>query len=71
MDMPQANELLNPTLDALSALGGSGSIQEIAETVIQQMQLPDDITQPPHKGGLRQSLNIDSHGLAHDSRTEE
>ena len=56
----------------LSALGGSGSIQEIAETVIQQMQLPDDITQPPHKGGPGyMSLNIDSHGLAHDSRTEE
>ena len=56
MDMPQANELLNPTLDALSALGGSGSIQEIAETVIQQMQLPDDITQPPHKGGPQTEL---------------
>ena len=51
MNMPHRNELLKQTLNALSALGGSGSIQEIAETVIQQMELPDDITGPMHKDG--------------------
>ena len=51
MNMPHRHELRKQTLNALTALGGSGSIQEIAETVIQQMGLPDDITGPMHKDG--------------------
>ena len=56
MDIPLANDLRNPTLNALRALGGSGSNREIAETVIQQLQLPDDITQQFHKGGPQTEL---------------
>ncbi len=56
MDIPTANELRNPILNALSALGGSGSNREIAETVIQQLQLPDDITQQFHKEGPRTEI---------------
>ena len=51
MVMPQFHELFNPTLDALRALGGSGSIQEIAKTVIQHGQFTDDVVQLPHGDG--------------------
>ena len=56
VDVPQPTELLDPTIDALRALGGSGSIQEIAETVVQQMRLPVGVTQRLHKNGPQTEL---------------
>ena len=56
MDIPQYTELFNPTLDAIRGLGGSGSIHEIAETVVSQMQLPDSIAQQLHGNGPQTEL---------------
>ncbi len=56
MEVPRHYELFNPTLDALRALGGSGSIEEIAKTVIQQANSPDDVVQQLHGEGPQTEL---------------
>ena len=48
MEMPTHDKLMEPTLKALTALGGSGSIEEIAEEVVKQLNLPDEIASQPH-----------------------
>ena len=48
MRMPTFDKLMLPTLKALEQLGGSGSIEEIANSVIQALNLPDAITSQPH-----------------------
>lgn len=48
MQMPTFDKLMIPTLKALEQLGGSGSIEEIANSVIQALDLPDEITSQPH-----------------------
>ena len=56
MEIPKFQELLNATLDALRALGGSGSTQEIVETVIQRLGLPDEVAQQLHGEGPQTEL---------------
>ena len=46
--VPSSQELMSPTLEALSALGGSASIREITDRVIEDMALSSDIAQTPH-----------------------
>jgi len=46
--MPQYHELMNPLLKALHELGGSGSIDEIAQKVAEITNLPEDILNVPH-----------------------
>lgn len=48
MQMPTFDKLIVPTLKALEQLGGSGSIEEIANSVIQALNLPDTITSQSH-----------------------
>lgn len=48
MKMPTFDQLMLPTLRALESLGGSGSIEEIANAVIQTLNLPDAITSQAH-----------------------
>ena len=48
MKMPTFDQLILPTLKALESLGGSGSIEEIANTVILDLKLPDAVTSQPH-----------------------
>ena len=48
MKMPTFDQLILPTLKALESLGGSGSIEEIANTVILYLNLPDAVTSQPH-----------------------
>ena len=48
MRMPTFDKLMLPTLKALEQLGGSGSIEEIANSVIQALNLPDAIKAQPH-----------------------
>lgn len=48
MDMPQYHEMMVPTLKTMDDLGGSGTIQEIAEGVIQLLKLPESITSQLH-----------------------
>jgi restriction system protein len=46
--MPTFDSLMNPLYRALTALGGSGSIDEIYEKVIQIEKLPEDVTSVLH-----------------------
>lgn len=41
--MPKYHELMNPLLQALRILGGSGSIEEISTQVSESLDLPDDV----------------------------
>jgi len=41
--VPTYDQLMNPVLAALRDLGGSGSIDEIYERVIQNLRLPEDV----------------------------
>ncbi|MGP8269964.1 MAG: restriction endonuclease [Terracidiphilus sp.] len=46
--MPTFDQLMNPLLQALHALGGSGSIDEIYEKVIELEKFPEEILAVPH-----------------------
>src|ERR1035438_5317490 len=41
--IPRYDQLMNPVISALRELGGSGSIDEIYEKVIEMMKMPDDV----------------------------
>jgi len=47
-EVPQYHELLNPLLEALQELGGSGTNDEIYETVLNQSDLSDEVADVPH-----------------------
>jgi len=46
--MPTFDSLMNPLLDALFVLGGSGSIDEIYEKVLEQENIDESISSIPH-----------------------
>jgi len=46
--VPTFDQLLNPLITALRDLGGSGSIEEIYERVIQNLKLPEDVLSVLH-----------------------
>lgn len=46
--IPTFDQLMNPLLRALQALGGSGSIEEIYEKVVEQEKLPEDVLTRQH-----------------------
>jgi restriction system protein len=46
--VPTFDELLLPTVNALIKLGGSGTIDEIYDTVVDQLRLSNEITDVPH-----------------------
>jgi|GEM_PF-1390579 len=48
MDMPTYDRMMNPLLEALHQLGGSGNIDEINEKTIEILNLPDEIINVPH-----------------------
>jgi len=47
--IPNRHELLKPVLKAIADLGGSASIEEIREKVIQNLGVPDDLANVQHK----------------------
>ena len=55
MGVPTYDKLLNPTLAALQHLGGSGSIIELRDQVIEDMQLSQDVVEQPHLGKTNQT----------------
>jgi len=59
MKMPTFDKLIEPTLQALVTLGGSGSIEEIAEDVIRQLNLPDEITSLLHKPEISSQTEVE------------
>src|SRR5580704_15818834 len=46
--LPTFDKLLNPLIKALRALGGSGSIQEIYDKVVELEGLPEAVLSQPH-----------------------
>ena len=56
MPVPSYKDLMNPTLDAIRQAGGSASIGEIAELVIQQGNLPESVTSELHSDGPQTEL---------------
>lgn len=48
IQIPKYHELMNPLLYALHELGGSGSIEEIAQKVAELSDLPEDVLNIPH-----------------------
>jgi restriction system protein len=49
--VPSFDALINPTLRALHSLGGSGSINEIVDTMIRALKLPPTVTEIQHGKG--------------------
>jgi restriction system protein len=47
-NVPNFNELMNPLLKAMRALGGSGSIEEIYDKVVELERFPDDVVAQQH-----------------------
>jgi len=54
--VPNYSDLINPTLKALQALGGSGKNDEIYDEVINILCLSDDIIDIPHGKGSQSEL---------------
>jgi restriction system protein len=46
--IPHRNDLMKPTVEALQALGGSGSVDEIVEKVILLLGIPDELVSQPY-----------------------
>jgi restriction system protein len=46
--MPTYDQLFNPVIKALKHLGGSGTIEEINQTVFELEKIPDEILEIPH-----------------------
>ena len=46
--VPTFDELMNPLLTAMQALGGSGSVEEIYDKVVELERFPDDVVAQPH-----------------------
>ncbi len=54
--VPTRRELFNPLLNAIRALGGSASNQEIPKQVISDMDLPPEVSNVPHVNGNQTRL---------------
>jgi len=46
--VPKFDELMNPTLQALKRLGGSGSIDELVPEIVKFLNLPQEVAEVPH-----------------------
>ena len=54
-DVPQFNVLINPALQAIIQLGGSGTNDEIYDRVIDILNIDDEVSNIPHLGSVSQS----------------
>ena len=62
--VPKYSDLLNPTLTALHALGGSATNREIVNQVIEDMELSAAIIQVPYSGKANRTALEDELGWA-------
>ena len=69
-DVPSYDQLMTPLFHALKELGGSGSITEIEDKVLELLALPESVVEIPHnpEKSNQTSSRIDWHGHAHISR---
>lgn len=56
---PTQMELVEPTFAALVKLGGSATVDEICEKVIELLELPDEIVDEPHRGNASQQTELE------------
>ncbi len=56
---PTQLELVEPTFAALVELGGSATVDEIREKVIELLKLPDAVIDEPHKGNASQQTELE------------
>ena len=56
---PTKLELIEPTYTALVELGGSATIDEITDRVVDLLHLPDDVVDEPHKGDASQRTEVE------------
>lgn len=54
MSLPTYDELFNPVIEALHALGGSASVSEIEEKVAEILKLTEEEINTPHRGNRTQ-----------------
>jgi len=54
--MPNHRQLLNPTLGVLHRLGGSASIDELVQHVVEELNPSDEILRTPHANSSRTEL---------------
>lgn len=47
-ELPHRNQLMRPTVEAVAALGGSGSVDEIVQKVIEIVSIPDELVTKPY-----------------------
>ena len=47
-ELPHRNQLMKPTVEAIAALGGSGTVDEIVEKVISLLSIPDELVTKPY-----------------------
>jgi len=55
-NVPQFDELMDPTLGALKRLGGSASIDELVPEIVRLMGLPQEVADVPHGASGRTEL---------------
>lgn len=48
VSVPTFDELMNPTLSALQRLGGSASIMELLQQIVEELRLPREVVEKPH-----------------------
>lgn len=56
---PTQLELIEPTFNAIVELGGSATIEEIRDKVIEMLQLSDEIVDEPHAGKATQQTELE------------
>ncbi len=56
--VPVYGELMNPVIQALRALGGSGSVDEIYEKVVETLKLPEDVLTVLHDSELGNQTEV-------------
>ena len=55
---PTQLELVEPLFTVLVELGGSATIDEIRDSIIKKLNLPDDVVDEPHMRHSRQNWSI-------------
>ena len=57
--VPTFDQLMNPLLQALKTLGGSGTVEEIYARTAEQLRLPEALLAQPHdpEGGSRTEVD--------------
>ena len=59
-DVPQFDELMDPTVQALKRLGGSASIDELVPEIVRLLGLPQEVADTPHGSTGRTELEYRS-----------